>query len=295
MKIYNVSSKTSIRMVVVMGILSTILTMFLTLSYLYSSPNSSSILDFFQWLFLLIKTFISEGEDLSEKIFLTIFSVIIPIAIYIGLIGAIISRNKALQEYRSGLNVKYVEFLPNRINFSFTQPQYNFSCGYNDIEKLNIELYTNIVHTKSGPQTVWNETIFNFYTLNNKKFKVNCVSFMLNKVYSVISYMRGIKELNYKFTGAGKILDLDDKISAFLKTGHKKFLGRNEKTHMMIISTVLFIFGTLISLIFLGTISDFGWLFIFIPAIIPLLISVVMDIVLFIDLINNRKFRGFNE
>ena len=88
--------------------------------------------------------------------------IIIPLLAYGGLVASIVSRHFALKAMESTLNLKSVDFLQDRVKFNFNRPQYNFICGYNDINNLEMILNTVMVHNKYGSYPAVSEINLNF-------------------------------------------------------------------------------------------------------------------------------------
>ena len=124
------------------------------------------------WLFSLCGSFDSdffEGTIIIYCATLVFISfIIIRVYLYI----------KRSIKFNKNLNLKYVDLLPDRVNFCFNRPQYNFVCGYDNIENLEMDLETEIVHTKNGSYIELKQIILDFTVLNNKELSIT-----LNSIY----------------------------------------------------------------------------------------------------------------
>lgn len=297
MRINNVSTETSSSLVVVMSIITIIVTSVLIIFYMTSSASQAGFLGFFKWLFDMFQSLRAEMSDepFTPWIILALF-----LGIYFGFFASIISRHNALAKFNSGLNVKYINLLEGRIEFFFTQPQYNITCAYSDIEKLHMDIQSTLVHTKNGSYIAFQQLNLTFNVLNGKEFKLsNLTSSPMKLIYKVIDWTRGVQSFDYGFSGYGEIPDYKQKIDAYLQSGYKDILGKEGETKLKWMSIVFFVIGIIFIFILFNTIGTdmikhTESYFFMIPFFIPLIISFIMDIILVVDAIRDNKYRGYN-
>ncbi len=297
MYINNVSGKTSLRMIMSFAVLSLVITAAFIVFYLTMTAGVDySVSGFFSWFVNAYKALLSENPE-DPWVAWTLF-IILPCIFYIGLIWSIVSRHIALREQASVLNLKSVAFLPDRVKFNFNRPQYNFICGYGDISNLEMVLNTTITRNKYGTYIVLNEIKLIFTVLNGKTFSLcNTPLNAMNFIYKIINYSRNINNFSYRFSGAGVQADIKEKIEDYLNKGIKPVLTSVGEANFKVMSIVFFI----ISIIFLIGLKDIfndsvlrGSWFIFVPVGMFLTISFIFDIILVIDKIKEKSFRGYN-
>lgn len=297
MRINNVNEKTSLQTIVILTFFCLIVTAIFVAFYTFSGTNAYSIQGFFEWAVTSFKA-VCVG-NIEDKVFTWALFVILPLGLYISLFWAIISRNIALREFSSKLNVKFVDFLQDRISFNFNMPQYNFICGYSEVSKLEMILKTALVHSKHGTNIVFKQITLNFTVLNNKNFSISNTPLLpMGLIYKILEYSRCMNDFSYKFEGAGISEEIREKIENYLQKGGKTIVASENQNKLKLCSILFFITG----LIVLSSTKDFaiillkdgyGSTMIIIPSII-VLISFIFDIILIINSINNNKFRGYN-
>lgn len=284
MRINNVSSITSIRDIVVSSAIVLLFVIAFVVLFCFFTPMQ------------LFQAFLGI-EDVIEKLYVGFLVLILPLLLIWSLISQIKSRNEALEHLSHGLNLKYVDFLQGRIHFKFTDSKYDFVCGYNDVEQIKMDLNTTIVHTKNGSYVALKEIQINFHVLNGKIFSISNIPLRPAKfLYKFIDYTRSIQNFSYRFTGAGEVDDLKERIDDYRKRGCKQILSTPQENSFKYISivffaiSVFFIFSFWHEITQLVTKRDFGILIMFSPVIILTVISLVLDGFLIADKINDRKF-----
>ncbi len=295
MHINNVSQKTSLSMSITFGIFSIIYTVALLSAYFMSITGTVSIKSFCNWLKEAFNYILSSTPDGSWMAW--VLFVIIPAIVYLGFISAVILRQKAIKEFNSKLNLKSIDFLQGRINFNFNRPQYNFVCGYEDINALEMTIVTDLMRTKYGYTTVLKEIVLNFTVLNNKTFSLsNTSSFLMRTIYKIIDYTRGVKNFTYNFSGPGNTNDINEKIDNYLNKGFKQILSNQGEINFKYLSIILFITG-IIALYTAKDLIESAYkdnLFIVCLLFFVLIItSFIIDIWLIADKLRERKYRGY--
>lgn len=295
MHINNVSQKTSLSMPIIWGIFSIIYTVALLLAYFMNISETASITSFCNWIKDAYNTVSSTEPDGFWMAW--VLFIILPLVVYLGFILSIIARHKAVKEFNSKLNLKSIDFLQGRINFNFNRPQYNFVCGYNDINSLQLTIITDLMRTKYGYTTVLKEIVLNFTVLNNKTFSLsNTSSFPMRTIYKIIDYTRGVNNFTYNFRGPGNTDDIKEKIDNYLNKGFKQILSNQGEVNFKYLSIVLFTIG-IISLFTAKDLIESAYknhFFIMcLPFFVLIIASFIIDIWLIADKLRERKYRGY--
>lgn len=294
MHINNVSQKTSLSMPIMWGIFSIIYTVALLLAYFINVSEAASIESFCNWVKDAYNT-VSSSEPDGFWMAWVLF-IILPLVVYLGFILSIITRQKALKEFNSKLNLKSIDFLQGRINFNFNRPQYNFVCGYSDINSLELTVITDLVSTKYGYTTALKEIELNFKVLNNKTFSLsNTSSFPMQTIYKIIDYTRSVNNFTYNFRGPGNTEDIKEKIDTYLNKGFKQILSNQVENNFKYLSIVLFIIGITIAYTAKDVIESAyknNLFIVCLPFFVLIIASFIIDIWLIADKLRERKYRG---
>ena len=293
MKINNISLANSKRLIFIFALLTIAATSFYIIAYLMSDTYSHSLNGFFRWLIPFIKYLLAAADE--DKIFIFILSVLAPIFIYCGLVWSIVKKIMYSREFNSKLNLKNIEFFPEIIKFNFNQPQYNFYCAYQDVEHLDMDIITTIVHTKNGTYTAFQELKLNFKLLNNKEFVINNSPLSPMKlIYKILEYTRNVQDFSYHFSGAGEIEDMKEKIESYRITGKKRIFGESGENSLLGLSIIFFVMSVIFIWAFKDTIEDvmkdFNLFFVFIPAFSFAIISFIIDIYLVVNQIKKKDY-----
>ena len=295
MHINNVSQKTSLSMPIMWGIFSIIYTVALLLAYFMNISEAASIESFCNWVKDAYNT-VSSSEPDGFWMAWVLF-IILPLVVYLGFILSIITRQKALKEFNSKLNLKSIDFLQGRINFNFNRPQYNFVCGYSDINSLELTVITDLVSTKYGYTTALKEIELNFKVLNNKTFSLsNTSSFPMQTIYKIIDYTRSVNNFTYNFRGPGNTEDIKEKIDTYLNKGFKQILSNQVENNFKYLSIVLFIIGITIAYTAKDVIESAyknNLFIVCLPFFVLIIASFIIDIWLIADKLRERKYRGY--
>lgn len=294
MHINNVSQKTSLSMPIMWGVFSIIYTVALLLAYFMNISDAASIESFCNWVKNAFNTVFAiepDGFWMAWVLF-----IILPLVVYLGFILSIITRQKALKEFNSKLNLKSIDFLQGRINFNFNRPQYNFVCGYSDINSLELTIITDLVSTKYGYTTALKEIELNFKVLNNKTFSLsNTSSFPMQTIYKIIDYTRSVNNFTYNFRGPGNTEDIKEKIDNYLNKGFKQILSNQVENNFKYLSIVLFIIGITIAYTAKDVIESAyknNLFIVCLPFFVLIIASFIIDIWLIADKLRERKYRG---
>lgn len=291
MRIYNtygkVSTEAAVTFIIATGIVAVLFTWFF---YDAIAVGGKTLNDFWQWYCNAYKFLNSPTE--------IVFVYSPPILWLIATSYIVLSLKAKTKEFNKKLNLKYIDFLPGRVNFCFNRPQYDFICAYENIENLEMDIETGLIYLakKHGGTTIVDVTQLhlNFTVLNNKKFSLTTNQKSMNTMYSIIDVGRSVKEFSYKFSGLGEIEHTKEQIEKYQKYGIKTFLTSKMKDGFVTISFMLLFFG-----LFEFKMQAYGlsngidpMLYI---AIILLLGSFVFDIILIKDNIENKNLYEYEK
>lgn len=296
MHINNVSSKMSGQSTAWFALFSVVVTLFVGFFFWQSNSDSYSISSFCQWYSSAFNAFRESSTENPIDPWLVMVG--LPLLVYGGTLFSIFSMCMAKKEFQSVLNLKSVDFLPDRVNFNFNQPKYNFVCGYSDINKLEMILKTILVRTKRGSYPAVSEIELKFTVLNNKNFSLKNVPLNLMKtIYGIIDCGRNVQDFTYKFSGVGKVEEVQEKIEDYMNTGCKQILATSTENAFKYLSVIFFLIGLFFLYSFKDVFSgnDLGLMGIpGFPILAFVLISFIFDIVLLADKRNEKKY-NFNK
>lgn len=292
MKINNDLKYMSAKGIVLFAILSALITGFAVWCYSLSTTGSLSFLDFCGWYGTTFHSF-----SVDDIIIAWLLFIIVPVACYGELFFLIFLTVKEAKNFESALNLKSVEFLQGKVYFNFNRPQYDFACGYNDINKIEMDLKTVMVHTKNGSYPVLSRITLNFTVLNNKNFSLtsNNTCYM-RKIYNIIDCGKAVHDFSYKFSGVGKINDIDEKIRDYMTTGCKQILATQAENTCKWLSILFFLIGIFFLFSFRDIFNgkDVGELgFVVYPTFVFFLVSFIFDIMLLTDKWNENRYKRF--
>jgi len=266
-------------------------------AYFATTISEYSITDFFRWYVEMFKALQADISD--EPIIPYLIMIILPLIAYIGFIGSIISRQNALNAMKSKLNLKSVDFLQDRVKFNFNQSQYNFVCGYSDINNLEMNLNTVMVRTKSGSYPAVSEVKLYFTVLKNKHFTLSNTPLNLtNFIYKIIDYGRAVQNFSYRFGGVGTVEAIEERIKDYMNVGCKQILTNRQETVFKWLSVVFFAIGMFFLFTFqedLNSTDTMIWALLGVPIIGFFVPSFIFDIVLLADKWNENRYKGLRK
>lgn len=287
MRIYNtygkVSTEVAVTFIIATGIVAILFTWFF---YDAIAVGGKTLNDFWQWYCNAYK-FLDSSREIM-------FVYSPPILWLIATSYIVLSQKAKTKEFNKKPNLKYIDFLPGKVNFCFNRPQYDFVCTYENIENLEMDIETDLIYTNKKPIVDVRQLHLNFTVLNNKKFSLTTNQKSMNTIYSIIDVGRSVKEFSYKFSGLGEIEHTKEQIEKYQKYGIKTFLTSKMKDGFVTISFMLLFFG-----LFEFKMQAYGlsngidpMLYI---AIIQLLGSFVFDIILIKDNIENKNLYEYEK
>jgi len=298
MRLYNISTERSAKTVVAMSIIATIMTIGILILYFCTKIEDASIIGFIKWF---LDAFNGARREMAEDQWVIwVLFLGFPVGIYGGLIGSIISRNNAIRRFNNTLNVLYAEFLPNIVHFHFNKPNCDIDCTCKDIDKVEMDIETKIVHTKNGSYTAFNQLILTF-TIFQKNLKIHLTpSSPMKQIYQIIDLTRGVKKFSFHFSGYGEIPDLKEKTQTYLESEYKDMISDSATKHYMLLSVIFFGIGLFMILMMQNEIrteierSSMGIL-IFLPLLLFPIASFIIDIILVIDRIRDTQNKDFTQ
>ncbi len=236
MHIKNVNSKTTLKRVIEYTIYIFIILTALILLYL-GSDSTPTIAGAINAAKSNLTALMLEGS--KHGAWGIIIFLLLPIWLFISCIFIIIKRNQELKILKQPFNLESIKFLDNHICFNFYNKQFNFVCGYNDIQNLHIDIVTGI--TKTNPRIIYIEEIqLKFTALNGKIFTITTTGGFspLQYLYKILNYTKKIPNFSYSYAGYGKNKNLDEKINIYQMTGRRIFFSKDIS---QIVITVLII------------------------------------------------------
>lgn len=291
MKINNIDSQRLLSVPIFWTIISIVLTIALFWCF-FINADSLTFSGFFKYYYLLLDTM---SKDMGTDGYVAWFIPIGVVSVYILSIVFWVNISKATSDYNSKLNLKSIEFLPDRICLSFNKHKYNIVCTYDELSNLKLIIHTILVHTKNGTYVKKISDLEIVFTVlnNGEEFRLKNYSWLPMKIiYQIIDYTRGMKNFSYEFKGAGEIQDVKEKIEDYKRYGLKQILATNEENNAKFMSMILFVigFGILISFldILLDTKNDF-WIVGLAPTVM-IVLSFIPDIFLIMDKTRERKY-----
>lgn len=305
MKITNVSAKISLKPVLLSFAISVGMTILFCLLFLSSGPAEISFSEFFKWYGSFIQYLTADQPTYVIEIWL--FVGLGPIIVYGTFLFMLIYRQIQLSQFKSGLNLKYINLKDGNIDFVFNKKGFDFSCGYKDIEKIDMiiktERTTRYVNKYSKRYViVISEIQLAFYLLNKKKFKIantGCLS-PINMIYKIIDNTRPISNLiNYEVDGPDD--GIMEKVQTYVKKNYKQRYTLRERNRLKFASVGLLIMALMFILVFKDTLiknpyDSFLLQMLLIPLTILIIPSIIIDILVIIDENNEKKYgnRGLN-
>ena len=295
MKFNNNLKNMSTGAVVFMAILCILLTVFVVWFYFSNSIQQYSLANFCNWYVDMFHAFQADAQD--EPWIPWIIMVGIPVLCYGGLVISIKTAIKERKDFARALNLESVDFATGKVYFNFNKPQYNFVCGYNDINKIEMDLNTVMVHGKYSSYPALSKIVLNFTVLNNKRFSLTSnLNGYMKKIYSIIDYGKFVKNFSYKFSGVGKVDSIDEKIRDYMTTGCKQILATQTENSFKWLSILFFMIGIFFLYSFRdifndSDISTIG--FVCIPFLGFFVVSFVFDIFLLADKWHENKYKRF--
>ena len=305
MKITNVSAKISLKPVLLTFAISVGITILFCLLFLSSGPAEISFSAFFKWYGDFIQYLTAEHpEDIIE---IWLFVGLGPIIVYGTFFFMLIYRQIQLSQFKSGLNLKYINLKDGNIDFVFNKKGFDFSCGYKDIEKIDMIIKTERTTRYFNKHSrryviVISEIQLAFYLLNKKKFKIantGCLS-PINMIYKIIDNTRPISNLiNYEVDGPDD--GIMEKVQTYVKKNYKQRYTLCERNRLKFASVGLLIMAIMFILVFKDTLiknpyDSFLLPMLLIPLSILIIPSIIIDILVIIDENNEKKYgnRGLN-
>lgn len=230
------------------------------------------------------------NTDWFDILMLGFIIFILPIILIWLLISEINKRNEALRLLNLGFVVKYVDFLPGRIEFNFNDPKYNVTCGYEDIKNLEMVIHTILVRSRHSSRVAVNEIELIFSILNNKPFSVTTTPVsVMPFIYTVIDYSRNMQNFTYRFEGIGIVESVKEKIQDYSQKGFKQILSKDQELIFKFLSLLLYGIGMCTFFTLNDLLNMSSDIVLLIISISPMLVSLVFDIILIADKVKERK------
>lgn len=238
MRIYNTygkgSTEAAVTFIIATGIVAILFTWFF---YDAIAAGGKTLDDFWQWYCNAYK-FLDSSRD--------VVFVYSPPVLWLVATSRIVSSLKAkTKEFNKKPNLKYIDFLPGKVNFCFNRPQYDFTCAYDNIENLEMDIETGLTYLPRKyvvtPMVDVKQLHLNLTVPNNRIFSLTTNQRSMNTMYSIIDIGRSVKKFSYKFSGFGEIEYTKEQIEKYQKYGIKTFLTNKIIVFIIFLAIILFI------------------------------------------------------
>ncbi len=283
MYIKNVNSKTSLKKIVENSVY--ILVIFIALIVLYLGHDTTPSLE---------GAINAAGDGLKNLLYegskrgaagIIIF-LLLPVWLIILNIIKLVTRSKALRELKQPFNLKAVNLLENSISFNFFNPQYNFTCGYNDIQKLQVLIVTGYDNYYRLKKLCIKEIVLNFTTLNGKEFSIANTGgiFPLQYLKRIIECTKQISDFSYTYAGNCFSPNTDKKIKTHISAIRQGQYTAENLFTLTTVSIICFLLSIFVILLFRNnTIEELKNNQYFLLAIISIiaLLPFITDIIIF--------------
>lgn len=276
------------------------------ISVIYTSNTQDqtyTLVHFFKWAAESINSLLAYS-DLKSKILIILFSIFLPLGIYLCCIAYIIKYVLAVINLNSGMYIKSVKLLPDKICFNYNKPSHNTTCKFSEIKNIDMNVYVSKMNVYSnglaqGSGYQIDNINFKFIKTDNSELSICMTPFPLyvtSFIFSIIDYCkRNNLKISYKFAHidghtSTTTEDLQTQIDNYKKYG-KPRLTDTEKCILGIASVLLYILGIGLIINFKNNVANFPEDFGLIIFLIPIFFSTVMDISYIYD---KKQFKDIN-
>ena len=238
MRIYNTYGKGSTEAAVTFIIATAIVAILFTwFFYDVIAAGGKTLNDFWQWYCNAYKFLDSSRE---------IVFVYSPPVLWLVATSRIVSSLKAkTKEFNKKPNLKYIDFLPDKVHFCFNRPQYDFTCAYDNIENLEMDIETGLTYLPRKyvitPMVDVKQLHLYLTVPNNRIFSLTTNQRSMNTMYSIIDIGRSVKKFSYKFSGFGEIEYTKEQIEKYQKYGIKTSLTNKIIVFIIFLAIILFV------------------------------------------------------
>ena len=274
MRLKNTNSEIPVTAIIFLLILSIIITAIMGVSYSNNVEYNHSFLGFISWIF-------ADGIAFAGVI----------IIFYALTILAVIKNVLDKKEFNRKPRIQYVNFSPDRIDFIYNIPGCNFSCNYQDIKELEMEIITSY----AKDNVIVRGINLIFILTDNRRYNILIDSmYKIKTIYKIIDYTKNVKNFRYLFKEDLVSPDCKEKIEKYINKGYKDFLGKKSALDLKMASIfffLLYIF-TCIMLLMVNAENPVSISYIFRETLLalPILIIVlIIDIILIIDYIRDKN------
>lgn len=239
--------------------------------------------DFFYQSWVSIKAELT-GDYIHANYFICVISSFLAFCF---LVALIISRHNALKYVNGANHLKSVDFLPARIDFNYHDRNNDFTCFYDEVLELELNLHTSRGTREVGHEPVIDEIELGFIFQNGEIYLKNVPIFVQSRIYSILDYSRKIKKFKLTFNGYGEPEGLREKFLEYREKGCK-LLSSFEEFILLFSSVIFFIIGCYVYLFFGNTMwynSGAIW-----ATVVAIVLSVVCDALMVWDFRKRRNF-----
>lgn len=274
--------------------------------------QSCSFINFFVWFVNSIHSLLLYS-DIMAKILIILFCVCLPIGVYLCCFAYVIKYCVAVKKLAEETHIKAVDLLPDRVCFNYSNAFNNVICKFEEIKKVDMNVVLSGMNVYSdgvsmgGGYMVDNIT-FTFVKNDNTELSVCMTPFpfyVMSFIFSVVDYCKtNHLDLTYNFVSVdgqtnAMIKEFQIQVDNYKKNG-KPGLTENERKFVLIFSAMLYVLGLGLIINFKNNVVNFPQDFGLVIFIIPIFISVVMDVFYILDKkgfkdvrVNNNIFKYY--
>lgn len=174
--------------------------------------------------------FINAAKTLETKFILILMLIVAPVIGFAFALKAFLNRKKEIEKLYCGINLKEVYLSSKGVNFLFYKSQYNFSCGYKDIEKVELVVETKHIVTKHRyefrDEYIIEAIRYYFSLLNGKTFWLERPASWVNEMKDIYDFIRCIKgkvgDIKYSAIGSGDNFEVEENIKRYINRRSNK-------------------------------------------------------------------------
>ncbi len=219
-------------------------------SYFITTIENISLFGYIKWYISMIQMMFQTKSDWGLYAFFTV----LPIVALTTLAVVVVRWRKEIQKLSADTELKYVDFSDNSIFFKFNNSEKDFSCTFEQIDSINLEICTRQAYNRVSWRSVLSELHINF-TIKDKTYTLSVVN---AKLYQIIKFLTTkTKKFSYKISGSGADIMpyLQNNIDSIINTGVLQ-KHKNLQNFYIILAVILLTIGCI-----LGALGVFSLIF----------------------------------
>lgn len=267
--------------------------------YVYNVPKQEqSFLHFFPWITSSLGSILMYS-DLISKILIIFLSILLPLGVYLCVLVYFLKYILKVSKLESSPYIKSVYLLPDKIRFNYNKSGSNFSCEFNEIKKIDMEIS---IHKMNGACSVdagkpvisgyiIGDINLNFIKKDDSKYSVCATPFMLYQESYLIKILDYCKKNNIPLEY--NVVDIYNQTNSTTEEFKKKIdnyreygplkLTQNDKMNTVIISILSYILGMGLVIYFRQNVANFPQDVALVPFSLLILLSLILDVGLILD------------